>query len=465
MRHRPPYYKIKNILTHQQSQQMDTTAAVPEVMDIELPITTSKKTKKSSKKGSADAHKTKKVKKSKSKAEEPVTKKSKKKKSVEVPVVVAVTKKRKADDSDSVAKAQELNVPKKMAEWLELLRIRCDEKQLKMLELHCPAMYHELFKIASHESAKGFFFGFIAKSPIGRMFWYSAEEKVFKSVHSHANVIQLVKHPKEASLNLASLKEQLTADQRKAVYECLGVAEADADSIISDRWLFALIETGVIEKVAGKPDYKQAAESCLLYDAALKTASWLPSKTGKLALKHIVVSRERAVTEKNIDAEFQRLLKKRAEIAAHLKKALTTSAEMAASLPPILPLLAKKKKHEEVEIKKTKKIKKKAPVVAVEEAKVESVASSQSFSLSSSEEEDDASQSSEEQPMSKDKAQLLEIINREKIIDPSLPVTAKTTSVATSLEVSRSIEHCRKRQKLLHDDLEPEIKWFRTECT
>ena len=459
MRRPTPLYKIKNILTHQLSQQMDTTAALPEVMDIESPAITDKKTKKSRSSSSSSSKTSKKAttekaKKSKSKSDEK-NKKKKKNKAVEVVAAVVATKKRKADDGDSVAKAQQLEVPKKMAEWLELLQIRCDEKQLKMLELHCPAMYHELFKIASHETAKGFFFGFIAKSPIGRMFWYSPEEKVFKSVHSHANVIQLVKYQKEASLNLASMKEQLTAEQRKAVYECLVVEEDQADTIAGDRWLYALVETGVIEKVAGKPDYKQAAESCILYDPLLKTASWLPSKSGKLALGRIVVSRERAVTEKNIDAEFQRLLKKRAEIASHLKKALATSAEMAASLPPIVPLLTKKKKHEEVEVKKTKKKK----VVVVEEAKVESLSSSQSFSLSEDEEEEE-----EEQPMSKDKARLIEIINREKVIDPSLPVSPKTTSVATSLEVSRNIEHCRKRQKLIHDDLEPEIKWFRTEC-
>lgn len=456
MRRRTPLYKIKNILTHQLSQQMDTTAALPKVMDIESPAITDKKTKKSRSSSSKTSKKatTEKAKKSKSKADEKNKKKKKKNKAVEMAATVIATKKRKADDGDSVAKAQQLEVPKKMAEWLELLQIRCDEKQLKMLELHCPAMYHELFKIASHETAKGFFFGFIAKSPIGRMFWYSPEEKVFKSVHSHASVIQLVKYQKEASLNLASLKEQLTVEQRKTVYECLGVEEDQADTIAGDRWLYALAETGVIEKVAGKPDYKQAAESCLLYDPLLKTASWLPSKSGKLALGRIVVSRERAVTEKNIDAEFQRLLKKRAEIATHLKKALATSAEMAASLPPIVPLLAKKKKLEEVEVKKTKKKK----LVVVEEAKLESLSSSQSFSLSEDEEEE------EEQPMSKDKAQLFKIINRKKVIDPSLPVSPKTTSVATSLEVSRNIEHCRKRQKLIHDDLEPEIKWFRTEC-
>lgn len=495
--------------------------------EVETPAPTkSKKSSSSSSKKAktvdAEPSSSKKVKKARNKVvaeEEQKSTKSKKKSSSsssKKPEASPPSKKRKADSEECVvttvalnatAKAAvekkkmiDQNTPEKMLEWLSILGIRCDDKQLRAIKVHHNDMYQELFRIATNEQAKGLIYAYSVTTPIGRMFWYSPEEKVFKSAHSHLNLIRLKKYEKEALLNITTIKEGLTGEQRQKALACLGIVvaqdEEDAgETLKPEQWLFALIESGVLRRHSEKPDYKEKVEHCLLHDTEAKQTYWTGSKACKSKLNRIVVSRERAVTEKNIDAEYTRLLAKRTEIVTHLKKALTATTSFlqqqqqpSATLSTPAPIKKVKVPDAVVEKKQKpvaplKKAVPKVPVTATAAAAKprkerdedsESTSTSSSFSLSDDDvveepikepvRKEEEEEEEEEEEMCEDKARLLETIRRKQALGHKQTTDPMASSLATSLQVSRNIEHCRKRQKLLQDDVEPEIKWFREEC-
>lgn len=506
------------------------------VMDVEPVVETtppkSKKSSSSSKKekpAEAELPSPKKAKKARSKVVEEEPTKAKKKSSssssskkqetvVATAVATTPTKKRKAEGEAgvvTVAKPQtekkaapDQNTPEKLLAALTMLSIKCDEKQLRAIKIHCNEMYVELFKIAGDEAAKGLIYAYTVSSPIGRMFWYSPEEKRFKSTRAHLNLITLKKYEKETLLNLATIKETLTEEQRKKALACVGVASTEeegdeaVDSLKPEQWLYALIESGVLRRRSETPDYKEKVEHCLWHDTEAKQTFWLGAKACKTKLNRVVLSRERTVNEKNIEAEYERLLKKRAEIAAYLKKALmtttktatATAASIVSQQPSVVTVTTPKKPKITIVEKKpvaavvaTPAKKKPVPRVpapvatkpAIEKDEdSESASVSSIFSLSDDSDDDDnrgennnnniAMMLTEEeeagQPMSEEKARLIENIRRKQALGHKPNTDPRANSMATSLQVSRNVEHCRKRQRLLHDDVEPEIKWFREEC-
>lgn len=493
----------------------DKSVTFDEVVDILNDTNTKKASKSRNKNGTKTPVKEKEKK-----------KKNSKKMDIDVPTAAAPESKKRKVDAAALDNPEEgekkaspdLNTPARIFEWLQLLSIKVDEKALRTLKAQNEQDFNELAKMMTDPSEKGLIYQFSVKTPIGRMFWYSDQANAFKNVAMHHNVVRLTQYAKEASLNVDDCIKQLSDAQRKTVLQCLGVTETGADSLKTSQWLFALIETNVLERSNEKCDYKQCMEPYLLHDTMTKHSYWLGSKDGKAKLGRIVLSRTRAVTDKNIDSEYGALLKKRTEIIDFLKKALGSSSTVTTLPPPSqTPILSETKKKSkkatttaktmdveepavsEKQSKKAKKAKKakkseketpappakkakkekatKAPTptptttskptpkpinVDVSESSVFTSESSVSASASASVSEEEIP---EEVPMTSAEAQMMAQLKKKQKIDPSTTLAQVAAKNGKIFEVKANIEQAKMLQKALQDKIDPDIVFLRTNYT
>ena len=465
-----------------------------EVETMDVDVVTPKKKKSSSKKKKSVRH------------EEEVATPTKKRKAPEMivktpppvirsPVVVA-TPTRTPVKVDTTT-------PVKVVEWLEMIDIAVSEKHMTALRREKPALFRQLVYVMTNEASRGFIFSYLILTPIGRMFFYAQEDGIFKSVHDEFNIVRLTQYDKEADVKITELVKALTAEQRAAALALLGVTEEKAEGVTPGSWLFALIENNVLERRKEKPDYKQNAEPCIVHDVAKKESFFMCSKLGKSRLQSvIIVSRARAITEKNIEAEYALLDKKRADIEAEVNFLFGT---------PVVHQQPKKKKKqphpyasERKKLSKSEKIAAKAELEAALQAEERTLeekvkhdvqtilakqlaelppssdSDSEAFSFSEEEEEEEENPKKKQKKEKKAveeveakpldsiaiaKAALLANMEKKKRLGHIPVIAPNAITLAKSLEVKRNIEDACKTMRIISDRVAPEIAWFRENCS
>lgn len=447
-----------------------------------------------------DVHTSKKKKSSKEKHH----KKSKKSNKMEIdtPQQQLPAKKRKAVEiatSTPEKKTLDVHTPEKTQQWLEMLNLRGDLKQLQTLKTHQPDRFSKLLSLMN-DTPKGFIYSYLVKTPLGRMFWFDAKEDKFKSVRDDLNLIRLRDYDKENSLNIFATVHALSTPQRTEVFEFLGITEAESATVNAEQWLFALIETNIIIQKPDKPDYTQCVEPCLLHDVAARQTFWLSSVGGKFRLRTVIVSRARQITAKNIDAEYVILSAKRLEIAAYLKKVTSSSsASKELNTPPkkkkkkekaepveevlVQPVEKKKRTAQPAKVKVLSK-EKAAKVAALEKqeqelleqqrlkenmsavlhqklAELEEAESDKSTPTSESESYSFTDEEDAKGPKIPPKAALLEDARNKQILTQTPKVPAPN---AKSIEMNKIMEEARRSFKFLNAQVNPKIDYFRANC-
>lgn len=243
--------------------------------------------------------------------------KSKKEKTAAEPVVEKKNeKKRKAvDDGD-----KDPNSVTRVAADLNKLSIPFDVVKLAKVKRRHEKRYEELTEVMRSDSgtAKGLIFAYSVKTPVGRIFWYSPETRKFKPVRLENSLIKLTKYPKEALLNIADIQKSLSEKERKAALDCINATESDI--VKPETWLFALVETGIVEKDSDIPPLStQASEAVLVHDIEKKQTYWMNSDMGKARFSLAVVTRTRTITENNLNNEIIAFSNKRKAICRLLE--------------------------------------------------------------------------------------------------------------------------------------------------
>jgi len=482
-------------------------------MDVEVPHH-HKKSKKTKPVESEELTKSKKVsksdkhdKKKKDKSHKKDKKSSKQAAVIPTPVPEVNKKKRKAeaiegDEKKKGSSAAETNGVEKVINELAKLSIPVDMTKLNRVKRHQPREYEELVTLMNGEKTKGIIYAYTVKTPIGRIFYYIHKEKRFRALRVENNLIKLVKYPKENTLNVAEIQKSLSDSQRKAALECIGLHESDI--VTPENWLYAMIETGVIEREPEKASSTLAVESVLLHDQAKKQTYWLGSAKAKELFPNAVVTRTRTITDSNVDNEITALYNKRREILKYVEglACITIAGTVTLSEPP--PSASKPRSSEIASMKtgkdiflehtpekkkkttpptpkkvveqqpKTKKQKVETPppqrlkatVASSEEDESES---SDSYSSSSSSASESSSISEPEEKKVKKRRNPEESLKamlkkKQKAGTLKVGTDPNGTTIAKSLEVKRNIEEALKHAKVIDDQMDPDIYFFRNNC-
>jgi len=419
----------------------------------------------------------------------------KKKHSKATPVLPEVNKKKRkavpaelSEEEQVSKKATNIDAAPldKVLSELRKLCIPVDDSKLGKLKRQHAATYDELVELMGSPKTKGLIFTFSVKTPIGRIFWYVAKERKFFSLRNEHNLIKLVDYANEKSLNVVEIQKSLTDSQRKACLDCLKASESDL--VPAERWLYALIETGIIKREAEKPHSTQAAEAVLFHDDARKQTLWLGSTKAKEIFPLAIVTRARTITENNIEAELKNLYDKRKAISNFIEShdCLVTATLVTLSEPlnksratELVPAKTAFDIHKEHEEPKKKAVKSAKP--PAKKRKTEKPSQAQVTSASSEEEaikpkkpvkkqrlpsssSSSSSESEDSQPCSKAEARLKAQLMKKHKGQIKSSTEPNATTIAKSLEVKRNIDEALKHKKVIDDLADPEIRFFRTTC-
>jgi hypothetical protein len=389
----------------------------------------------------------------------PVPKKAK----APAPIIVAQKKKKVVvvepeDDSKLLVSYP----PDKLTKYLAALDIPCSENKLKNLLKLKPEGYKALIKLVD-----SFIYLFSSKSPIGRMFWYipgAGDHTVpgtFKCVRNDLTIRSITNCESDKQLNMPDFAS-IDAHQQADIRQSVGIVSPD-QALSPAQLLFGLLETNYLP--SEKSGYTDAVQRCWLHDTKSRETHHLNSKEARAKMGLIFLTRTRAINDKNLPSELEKLAKKRQEIldtiAKHIK--ILTGGTV----------LEKKKKvpEEETTTKKTTKTSSKKPIVPVD-APVESKkrkATEEQVVVVEKKKKVSAGQQ-QQPPPPKKKIKLSELSSKHVPSSSSDKKAMKklVNEIMAAAEIKEQLDaQLPKRAQLSKADenLSAEIKWFREHCS